>query len=74
MPFIEVKMFAGRTDDQKRQFVKAVTEAAVKHLDLKPESIWISIHEFSRNNWAVAGELASERVAPSGENRGPGQS
>jgi 4-oxalocrotonate tautomerase len=61
MPIIHVNMYEGRTLDQKRKLVVAMTEAVVKSLDTKPESVRIIIHDIPKHNVAVAGVLASER-------------
>jgi 4-oxalocrotonate tautomerase len=61
MPIIHVNMFEGRTLDQKRKMVVAMTEAVVKSLDVKPEAVRIIMHDIPRHNIAVAGVLASEK-------------
>ncbi len=61
MPIIHVHMFEGKTIDQKRKLVVAMTEAVVKSLDSKPESVRILLHDIPRHNLAVAGVLASEK-------------
>jgi 4-oxalocrotonate tautomerase len=61
MPIIHVHLFEGRTLDQKRKLVSAMTEAVVKSLDAKPETVQIMLHEQSRNNVSVAGVLVSEK-------------
>jgi 4-oxalocrotonate tautomerase len=61
MPFIHVNMFEGRTVDQKRKMVAAMTEAVVKSLEIKPEAVHIIIHELPKQNFSTAGVLASER-------------
>ena len=61
MPIIHVNMYEGRTIDQKRKLVVAMTEAVVKSLDTKPETVRIIIHDIPKHNIAVAGILASER-------------
>ena len=61
MPFIHVNMFEGRTVDQKRKMVAAMTEAVVKSLEIKPEAVHIIIHELPKQNFTSAGVLASER-------------
>ncbi len=61
MPIIHVNMFEGRTLDQKRKLVTHMTEAVVKSLDVKPESVRIVLHELPRQNIAVAGVLASDK-------------
>ena len=61
MPIIHVNMFEGRTVDQKKKMVVAMTEAVVKSLDVKPEAVRIIMHDISRHTVAGAGVLASER-------------
>jgi 4-oxalocrotonate tautomerase len=60
MPTIHVQVFEGRTVEQKRAFVKAVTEAAVSTLVCSPESVDIIIDDIKRENWATAGKLWSD--------------
>jgi len=60
MPVIHVYMFEGRTLDQKRKLVASVTEAVVKSVDAKPETVQILIHENSRSSVAKAGVLNSD--------------
>lgn len=61
MPTINVQLFAGRTLEQKRAFVKAVTQATVLTLGATPESVDVIIHELKKEDWATAGQLWSER-------------
>jgi 4-oxalocrotonate tautomerase len=61
MPVIHVHMFEGRTLDQKRKLVAAMTEAVVKSLDAKPETVQILIHENSKSNVSAAGVLHSDK-------------
>lgn len=61
MPTINVQMFAGRSLEQKREFIKAVTEATCRTLDCGPESVDILIHDVKKENWATAGVLWSDK-------------
>jgi len=61
MPIIHVHMFEGRTLDQKRKLVAAMTDAVVKTLDSKPETVQILIHENSKIDVSVAGVLHSDK-------------
>jgi len=61
MPTIQVSMFEGRTMEQKRKLVAALTEAVVNSLGSKPESIHIILHDLPKHNIAVAGVLASDK-------------
>lgn len=60
MPTINVQMFEGRSAEQKRDFVQAVTEAACRTLGCQPSSVDIIIQDVSRENWATGGKLWSE--------------
>ena len=60
MPTINVQMFEGRSAQQKREFVRAVTEAACQTLGCEPGSVDIIIQEVSRDNWATGGKLWNE--------------
>ncbi len=56
MPLISISMYPGRTKEQKEQFAKAVTKAAVEILKTKPEHIIILYDEKPRENWYVSGK------------------
>jgi 4-oxalocrotonate tautomerase len=60
MPTINVQLFEGRTPEQKRAFVKAITEATCVTLGSAPESVDVLIHEVKKEHWATAGRLWSE--------------
>jgi 4-oxalocrotonate tautomerase len=60
MPTINVQMFEGRTQEQKRAFVKAVTEATCQSLGCKPEAVDIIIQDVKKEDWATGGKLWSE--------------
>jgi len=57
MPIVNVKITKGRSIDQKRELVKAITEVIVKTLDVKEEWVSVLIEEFDRENWATGGQL-----------------
>lgn len=61
MPFITVRMLAGRTGTQKTALSRDLTEVVERHLGVQPERINVVIHEIEGINWAVAGKpLAAE--------------
>jgi 4-oxalocrotonate tautomerase len=60
MPTINVQLFEGRTSEQKREFVKAVTQAACSTLACSAESVDIILHEIRREDWATGGKLWSD--------------
>lgn len=61
MPNITVELLAGRTIDQKREFVAAVTEAAVRTLGAKPESVRIRLDEIEAWEVANGGTLEADK-------------
>ncbi len=61
MPTIRVEMFEGRTEDQKKDFVKAITEATVQTLGSSPEAVDVLLFEIKRSDWATGGVFWSER-------------
>ena len=61
MPFINVKMLEGRSDDQKRELVKAITNAMVDICQAPAEGTTVVIEEYPRNHWAKGGTLISDR-------------
>ena len=57
MPSITVEMFKGRTVEQKRQFVEAVTDACIRIFGVKREVVRIRFDEFERDQLARGGAL-----------------
>jgi 4-oxalocrotonate tautomerase len=62
VPVVTVQMFEGRTIDQKRRLVKAITDAMVEHADARPDGLHVVLHEVSKENWGRAGVLGSDRT------------
>ncbi|MBX3657635.1 MAG: 4-oxalocrotonate tautomerase [Ramlibacter sp.] len=61
MPTIRVEMFEGRTPEQKKHLVRALTQAAVESLGIKPTAVDVILHEVKKSDWATGGELWSEK-------------
>ena len=61
MPVINVKLVEGRTVEQKRAMVKAVTRAVSESLGVAEPAIWISIEDMKPENFAQGGELRLDR-------------
>jgi 4-oxalocrotonate tautomerase len=56
MPLISVSMYPGRTREQKEEFAKAVTDAAVQILKTKAEHVIIVYDENPKENWYMSGK------------------
>jgi 4-oxalocrotonate tautomerase len=61
MPFVSVRLLEGRTQDQKRQLVKAITDALVDICDADRDTTMVVVDEIPRHHWARGGVLLSER-------------
>ena len=55
MPYISVSLYPGRTEQQKQDFAKAVTESAVEILKTKPGHVIVVFDENPKENWFLAG-------------------
>lgn len=58
MPFVIVEMWEGRTVDQKRKLVRAITDAMIDHAACKPDHLHVVIHDTPKDSWGRAGMLS----------------
>jgi 4-oxalocrotonate tautomerase len=56
MPLISVSMYPGRTKEQKEEFAKVMTNAAVQILKTKAEHVIIVYDEKPKEHWFISGE------------------
>lgn len=56
MPLIVVSLYPGRTSEQKNEFARAVTDAAVRILNTKPEHVIVVFDEKPKENWFQTGK------------------
>lgn len=68
MPIVTVQMLRGRTIDQKRSLVRAITDAMVQHAAARPDNLIVVIQEVTGENWAMNRQLL-EDVQPAGAQR-----
>ena len=61
MPMIRVELLEGRTPEQKKNLVTALTQAVVETLGSKPESVDVVLFDVKRSDWATGGVLFSEK-------------
>ncbi|PAD36083.1 4-oxalocrotonate tautomerase [Terribacillus saccharophilus] len=59
MPIITVKMLEGRTDEQKEQMIKKMTDVMVETTGARAEAVSIIIEEMNKANYGVAGKRLS---------------
>jgi 4-oxalocrotonate tautomerase len=63
MPLVNIHMAAGRTLEQKRAVMSAITDAIVEHLGVAPESVRVWIDEFPATDYMTGGELLADKRA-----------
>ena len=61
MPFVHVHISAGRPIEKRRRLVEAITDAVTEILELERGATQVLIQEHDKDNWAIGGELLSER-------------
>ena len=57
MPFIEVKLYEGRTQEQKQALAGKITEAFVEIAGTSKEHVWVVFRDVPQDQWAMNGEL-----------------
>jgi 4-oxalocrotonate tautomerase len=57
LPVVVVYMYKGRSLDQKRGLVAAITQAMADHASATPDNVIVQIRELERENWAMGGQL-----------------
>ncbi|MEM2317213.1 MAG: 2-hydroxymuconate tautomerase, partial [Candidatus Nitrosocaldus sp.] len=57
MPLVTISLWPGRTQQQKEELAKAITDAIVKVLGSKKEHVIIVFQDTPKENWYVAGNL-----------------
>jgi 4-oxalocrotonate tautomerase len=66
MPLIQVNLAAGRTDEQKRALLGAITEAVHSSIAAPLDSIRVWIAEFEPTEYMQGGELLADRRRAAG--------
>ena len=57
MPVVTVQLWSGRTVEQKRRLVAAITQAMIDHADCKPDHLHVIIQDVPKDSWGRAGRL-----------------
>ena len=60
MPWIEIHLLPGRTKEQKKRLLDAVTRAVRESIDAPLPSIRAWIHEVEADEYMVGGQLRSD--------------
>ena len=57
MPLVLIKLYEGRTAEQKRKAAKAITDVIVETLGTTAEHTQIIFEDTKKSDWAIAGNL-----------------
>lgn len=60
MPFAQVYLMEGRTEDQKRAVIEKVTAALVEAVGAPKENVRVWIQDVPKTNWGIAGVSAKD--------------
>ena len=60
MPTLHIELFAGRSSEQKRELVAALTSETCRVLGCEPGAVDIILIDVERENWATGGKLWSD--------------
>jgi 4-oxalocrotonate tautomerase len=66
VPFIEVTMVEGRSPQQVRALISALTNAAAQSLEAPATSIRVVVREVPTTHWAAGDVTIAERESDSG--------
>lgn len=64
MPLIQINMLEGRTPEQKKALLTAVTDAVHTSIGASKESIRIWVNEFPATDYMAEGVWQPEKAAP----------
>ena len=64
MPIVTIKIARGRSREQKRRLVQAITDAVVETLEVEPDWVSVLIDEYDRENWSTGGRLHIDKLGP----------
>lgn len=60
MPFAQIYLLEGRTEDQKRAVIEKVTQALQEAVGTPKEKVRVWIHDVPKTNWGIAGQTAKD--------------
>ena len=60
MPFAQIYMLEGRTEEQKRAVIEKVSAALVEATGTPIANVRVCIHDVPKENWGIAGVSAKD--------------
>ena len=56
MPFIHIHWYEGRSDEQKAEIARRITDAMVEVGKTSAEHVWIRFEDSKKSDWVMGGE------------------
>jgi len=56
MPFIHIHWYEGRSDEQKLELARRITDAMVEVGKTSAEHVWIRFEDSKKSDWVMGGE------------------
>jgi 4-oxalocrotonate tautomerase family enzyme len=56
MPFVHIHWYEGRSEEQKAEIGRRITEALVEVGKTAPEHVWIRFEDSKKADWVMGGE------------------
>jgi len=60
MPFAQIYLIEGRTEEQKRALIEKVTRAIIEAVDAPKENVRVWLHDMPKENWGIGGVSAKD--------------
>ena len=60
MPVITVRLWTGRTREQKAELARRITDAMVEVAGCERATVRVIFEDYDKGDWAVGGRLADE--------------
>lgn len=56
MPFVHIHWYEGRSDEQKAELARRITEAMVEVGKTPADHVWIKFDDSKKSDWSMGGE------------------
>ena len=62
MPYIDIKCYPGRTEEQKKRLADKIAEDVAEIFETKPESVSVAIEDVQQEDWKE--QVWDREIAP----------
>lgn len=60
MPFAQIYLLEGRTEEQKRAVIEKVTDALCEAIDVRRDTVRVMVLEVPKAQWGIGGKTAKD--------------